>query len=138
MVNNNTNHTIKCDLCQREFPLTRDVLKEEQVTLYKDGLKPHQVTMTILQCPICGKHYPVIMDDETTLPLLEKLRAIMVKELKQKQKGFAIKPELERKRKELNRKLDFRRHTLAEKYIKSVYQLEDGTKEQLEYRYRAR
>lgn len=138
MVNNKTKHTIKCDLCHREFPLTRDILKEEQVTLYQEGLEPHEVRLTYLLCPLCGKRYPVIMDDATTLPLLDKLRGLMSRLGKQVEKGFQPNPSLEKKRKELNRKLDFKRQKLAEKYNGSFYQLENGLMQQLDYRYHAR
>ena len=138
MVNKKIEHTIKCDLCRREFQLTKEVLKEEQVTLNKEGLEPHEVHLTYLYCPLCGKRYPVIMDDESTLPLLEKLRSVMAKQFKQVKRGFNPNPQLEKKRRELNRKLDFKRQKLAEKYNQSLYQLEDGTWEQLDYRYHAR
>lgn len=132
------NHTIKCDLCHGEFHLTKGVLKEEQVTLLQEGLDPHEVHLTYLNCPLCGKRYPVVMDDETTLPLLEKLRHLLGKQVKQAQRGFPQNPHTERKRKELNRKLDFRRQKLAMKYTGSFYQLENGLLEQLDYRYHAR
>ena len=138
MVNNKTEHTIKCDLCDREFRLRKDVLKEEQVTLTNEGVKPHDVMVTFLTCPICGKQYPVIVDDETTLPLLKKLQTVVSKQIKQAKKGFSPSPELARKRQQLNWKLDFRRQKLAEKYNGSFYQLEDGTLVQLDYRYHAR
>lgn len=138
MVNKKLEHTIRCDLCHKEFRLSKDVLKEEWVTLNKDGLEPHTVLLTYLYCPMCGKRYPVIMDDNSTLPLLEKLRAILAKQVKQSKAGFNLNSQLEKKRKELNRKLDFGRQKLAEKYYQSFYQLEDGTQEQLEYRYHAR
>lgn len=138
MVNKKLEHTIKCDLCHREFHLTKDVLKEEQVTLYQEGLDPHEVHLTYLYCPICGKRYPVIMDDKNTLPLLEKLRNVMAKQVKQVKRGFNPNTQLEKKCKELNRKLDFKRQKLAEKYNGSIYQLENGLMEQLDYRYHAR
>lgn len=138
MVNKKTEHTIKCDLCHREFQLTKEVLKEEQVTLNQEGLEPHEVRLTYLYCPLCGKRYPVIMDDESTLPLLEKLRSVVAKQFKQVKKGFNPNPQLEKKRRELNRKLDFKRQKLAEKYNGSTYQLENGLMEQLDYRYHAR
>lgn len=138
MVNKNTEHTIKCDLCHGEFHLAREVLKEEQVTLHQEGLEPHEVRLTYLYCPLCGKRYPVIMDDESTLPLLEKLRSVMAKQFKQVKKGFNPNPQLEKKRRELNRRLDFKRQKLAEKYKGSTYQLENGLMEQLDYRYHAR
>lgn len=138
MVNKKTEHTIKCDLCHREFQLTKEVLKEEQVTLNQEGLEPHEVRLTYLYCPLCGKRYPVILDDESTLPLLEKLRSVMAKKFKQVKRGFNPNPQLERKRRELNRKLDFKRQKLAEKYNGSTYQLENGLMEQLDYRYHAR
>lgn len=138
MVKKQIPHTVKCDLCHRDFNLTKDVVKEEQVTLHQEGLEPHEVRLSYLYCPLCGKRYPVIMDDETTLPLLEKLRNVMAKQVKQARNGFPQNPQLEKKRKELNRKLDFRRQKLAEKYNGSIYQLENGLMEQLDYRYHAR
>lgn len=134
----NFEHTIKCDLCHGEFHLTKEVVNEEQVTLHQEGLEPHEVQLTYLYCPLCGKRYPVIMDDESTLPLLAKLRNILGKLAKQAQKGFRLNPQLEKKRKELNNKLDFRRQKLAMKYNGSLYQLENGLWEQLDYRYHAR
>lgn len=138
MVNKNTVHTCKCDLCNREFRLAKEHLQEVQVTLTKEGVKPHEVTATFLTCPFCGKRYPVIVDDETTLPLLQKLRTVLGKQVKQAKKGFAPSAELARKRQQLNWKLDFKRQKLAEKYNGSFYQLEDGIMEQLDYRYHAR
>ena len=138
MVTKKPEHTIKCDLCHGEFRLTKDVLKEEQVTLHQEWLEPHEVRLTYLYCPLCGKRYPVIMDDETTLPLLEKLRTVMVKRVKLARKGAPKSAELERKHKDLNWKLDFRRQRLAVKYNGSLYQLENGLMEQLDYRYHAR
>lgn len=138
MVKKTPEHTIKCDLCHGEFRLTKDVLKEEQVTLHQEGLDPHEVRLTNLQCPLCGKRYPVIMDDETTLPLLEKLRVVMVKQAKLQKAGKPKSAALERKHKDLNWKLDFRRQRLAVKYNGSLYQLENGLMEQLDYRYHAR
>lgn len=132
----NTNHTIKCDLCKGEFHLSRDNVKEVQVTLNKEGLEPHEVTMTFLECPLCGKRYIVILDDEKTLVLASKLRDIVVKQRRLARLG---KPSatLEKKYKDAEWKLGFNRQKLAEKYFGSTYQLE-GVLEQLDYRYRAR
>lgn len=130
-------HTIKCDLCGRDFHLTKEVLKDHKVTLKKDGLEPHDVTLTLLTCPACGKSYPVIMDDEKTLPILEKMRNVMAKQAKLAKAGKSS-PELAKKYRRLNWKLDFNRRELAEKYNGSLYQREDGIVEQLDYRYRTR
>lgn len=132
----NTNHTIKCDLCKGEFHLARNHVKEVQVTLNKEGFAPHDVTLTFLECPICGKRYIVIMDDEKTSALATKLRTIAAKQQKLTRLG---KPSanLEKKYKDAEWKLGFNRQKLAEKYFGSTYQLE-GVLEQLDYRYRAR
>lgn len=132
----NTNHTIKCDLCKGEFHLARNHVKEVQVTLNKEGFAPHDVTLTFLECPICGKRYIVIMDDEKTSALATKLRTIAAKQQKLARLG---KPSanLEKKYKDAEWKLGFNRQKLAEKYFGSTYQLE-GVLEQLDYRYRAR
>mgnify|MGYP002517542429 CR=1 FL=1 len=131
-------NAIVCDLCDKEFNATKDTLEDQHVTLTKEGLDPHEVILTVLTCPHCGKSYPVIMDDDTTLPLLERARNVALKRLKQMRRGFTPKPELEAKYRELNRKLDFKRQKLAEKYSESFYQLEDGTTVQLDYRYHVR
>lgn len=133
-----SNTHVKCDICGREFVLNKNVLTEQEITLQKEDLKPHKVRMTFLTCPCCGKEYPVIMDDETTLPLLDKLQVILSKQVKQVKRGFNPSPELARKKQQLNWKLDFKRQKLAEKYNGSFYQLEDGTQVQLDYRYRTR
>lgn len=133
-----TNTIVKCDICGYEFSLTKNSLEERKLTLQKEGLKPHEVQVTFLTCPRCGKEYPVIMDDETTLPLLAKLQAVLVKQVKQAKRGYNPSTELARKRQQLNWKLDFKRQQLAEKYNESFYQLEDGTLVQLDYRYRTR
>ena len=132
------NTNIKCDICGREFVLNRNVLIEQEITLQKEDLKPHKVRVTFLTCPCCGKEYPVIVDDETTLPLLDKLQVVLAKQVKQVKRGFTPSPELARKKQQLNWKLDFKRQKLAEKYNGSFYQLEDGTLVQLDYRYRTR
>lgn len=133
---NPTERTIKCDLCSAEFPLRKDIVREEKVTLTKYGEEPHEVTLTWLQCPRCGKQYPVIMDDESTLPTLAKMRKVMEKQFKIRRSGNNPPPGLEKKRRTLNWKLDFNRRKLAEKYNGSYYQLEDGTITQLDYCYR--
>lgn len=132
----NTNRTIKCDLCHGEFRLERHHLKEVQVTLNKEGFAPHEATLTFLECPKCGKRYIVVLDDEKTLTLAEKLRSIATKQFKLVKMG---KPsaELEKKYKNAEWKLGFARQKLAEKYYGSLYQLGD-TLEQLDYRYRTR
>ena len=132
----NNKHTIKCDLCHGEFNLSQDNLSEVQVTLNKEGLASHDVILTILNCPICGKNYIVIMDDAKTEALATKLRSITVKQAKSIRMG---KPSavLEQKYRDAQWKLNFYRQKLAEKYIGSTYQLE-GVIEQLDYRHQAR
>ena len=50
------NNTV-CDLCHHQFQVSRDTLKEENVTLEKDSLS-HDVVLTYLRCPNCGKDTP--------------------------------------------------------------------------------
>ena len=127
---------IECDLCKGHFNLTRDLLKEVSVILEKEGFAPHEVVLTFLECPICGKRYIVIMDDAKTLALAEKLRNITLRQYRAAKLG---KPssKLEEKYRDAKWKLNFNRQKLAEKYYGSFYQLE-GTTEQLDYRYHAR
>lgn len=132
------NPMIVCDLCGRSFKLNPNILGEREILLHKESQEPHTVTLTSLTCPICGKEYPVVMDDETTLPILERMRSIMHKQVRQAKKGFPPNAKLAEKRRQLNWKLDFKRQKLVEKYNGSFYQLEDGTMVQLDYRYRSR
>ena len=95
---NKLQHTIKCDLCHGEFRLNKDSVKEEQVTLLKEGSEPHPVVLTYLNCPLCGKRYPVIMDDAKTLPILAKMRRVVAKQVKLAKAGKPASPELAKKR----------------------------------------
>lgn len=128
---------VVCDICKKEFDLNKNSLREEHVTLQTDEPGGHPVVLTILQCPRCGKSYTVMLDDDTTLPLLEKLRTVMVKQAKRVKSGFGESAELAEKQRRLNWKLNFKRQKLAEKYYGSLYQLGDSL-EQLDYRYRTR
>jgi uncharacterized protein YbaR (Trm112 family) len=129
-------NSVLCDICRKRFQLSRNNLKEETVTLEKGG-QTHEVRLTYLYCPHCGKHYPVIMDDEKTLPILNSLKEMMIRRIKFKSRGKSVPEKLEQKYNRLNQKLDFKRQELAEKFNGSFYQTEEG-KERLEYRYHAR
>lgn len=129
------NQTV-CDICHHQFQVSRDTLKEENVTLEKDGLT-HDVVLTYLCCPGCGKRYPVIMDDAETLPLLHALKDCMVRRMRFYGKQKPVPQKLQEKYTKLNRKLDFKRHQLAEKFNGALYQSEGDTI-QLDYRYHAR
>lgn len=127
----------KCDICGREFYITPNYLDVKELTLMKEGLEDHQVKLTSITCPLCGKSYPVLMDDDTTAPLVDKLYQVVSKKLRLKEKGFPFPGELLRKERTLEWKLDFKRRNLAEKYNGSLYQLGDSL-EQLDYRYHTR
>lgn len=129
------NNTV-CDICHYQFQVSRDNLKEENVTLEKDGLA-HDVVLTYLCCPSCGKRYPVIMDDADTLPILRELRDCMMRRMKFYGTQKSVPQKLQEKYTKLNRKLDFRRQQLAEKFNGALYQSEGDTI-QLDYRYHAR
>lgn len=129
------NNTV-CDICHYQFQVSRDNLKEENVTLEKDGLA-HDVVLTYLRCPSCGKRYPVIMDDADTLPILRELKGCMMRRMKFYGKQKPVPQKLQEKYTKLNRKLDFRRQQLAEKFNGAFYQSEGDTI-QLDYRYHAR
>ena len=134
------NPTIRCDLCKKEFSLGRESLIEKKVNLYSDfemKSKPHEVLMTSLFCPHCGKNYPVIIDNEESLPILGELKETMARRLKFASKGKPIPSKLNEKYKKLTRKLGIKRQKVAEIYNGSFYQGEDG-KEQLDYRYHVR
>lgn len=125
---------IVCDLCKTEFPMTRDCLKEESVTLEKDGLK-HDVVLTFLFCPRCGKSYPVIMDDLETLQILSEYKIYMAHRADYIKKSKPLPQKLQEKCIWYRRKLSFKRHQLAEKFNGAFYQYEGDTI-QLDFCYR--
>lgn len=131
------NNMVSCDLCKASFALTKDALTEQEVVLRRDGYPDHPVQLTSLTCPHCGKSYPVVVDDETTLPLLQETREVYIKTLRYQQQGRTVPEKMRQKSLKLQRKLSFHRHQLAEKFNGSFYQTEDG-KQQLEYRYHER
>lgn len=125
-----------CDICHTQFQVSRGTLKEESVTLEKDGLR-HEVVLTYLHCPNCGKRYPVIMDDSDTLTILRELKDCMMRRMRFYGKQKPVPQKLQEKYNKLNRKLDFKRQQLAEKFNGALYQSEGDTI-QLDYRYHAR
>ena len=131
------NNMVSCDLCKAGFAVTRDALTEQDIMLEREGFPDHPAQMTILTCPHCGKSYPVIVDDETTIPLVQEMRQLYAKSMKYKSKGQSIPDRMNQRLIKTQRKLSFRRRQLAEKFNGSFYQTEDG-KQQLEYRYHER
>lgn len=127
-------NVVTCDICHRDFALTKDFLEEKKVVLEKEGLEPTEVVLTVLTCPNCGKYYTVIVDDEETAGIVAELREIVAKEYKARSKGKEPTQKLIHKHHALRRKLSFKRQNLAEKFNGSFYQTEDG-KEQLDYHY---
>lgn len=127
---------IVCDICKGEFDITRESLREIHVLLEKGDISTN-ATVTILQCPRCGKTYPVIVDTEKSCQLLNKLQEIQYKRFKYLSKHKPIPTRLDERYKMLNQKLDFQRQQIAEKFNGAIYQL-DGDTIQLDYRYHAR
>lgn len=129
---------IYCDICHGEFAINRETLKEEKVTLTKEETaQTHDVTLTFIQCPLCGKRYVALIDDAETLPIATELRECLKRRLRFISKDKPVPAKLEEKYKKLSRKLNIKRQKLGERYNGSFYQIED-TKEQLDYRYHVR
>lgn len=126
-----------CDICHQDFTLTKGCLTESKVTLEKRGLEPKEVVLTILECPLCGKQYPVTIDDEETLSILEKLTELYKRKLILQQKNRRVHAKMEQRYHALENKLGFRRNQLANEYNGSFYQTAEG-KQQLEYRHHVR
>lgn len=129
-------NTVTCDICNNPFRLKQNTLKEETVTLEKDDWK-QEVSLTYLKCPNCGKRYPVIVDDSSTLPILQELRECMSRRIQYYRRTGSIPQKLNEKYNKLNKKLDFKRRQLAEKFNGALYQSEGDTI-QLDYRYHTR
>lgn len=133
-------NTTYCNICKAEFNIAKDTLREERVTLIKssDGAVINKkVTLTYILCPHCGKTYPVLMDDEGTLLILQELRACLLRRVKFLTAKKPVPQKLQHKYERLNTKLDFKRQKLAEEFDGAFYQYE-GDMIQLDYRYRAR
>lgn len=125
-----------CDICGAEFNITKNTLVERSLELTKSSIT-YTVDATFLCCPRCGKEYPVILDDVDSKATLEKLREIQHKRFKYLSRGKSVPTRLAERYKITNRKLDFQRQQIAEKFNGAVYQL-DGDTIQLDYRYHAR
>lgn len=128
---------VKCDLCHREFSLNRNQLTETKITLEKVGLDPKEVVLTIMECPCCGKSYPVIMDDDECLELSKELTALYQHRAMYLARFNKVPARLDKKYTQLERKLRFKRKNLADEYTGSFYQSAEG-KQQLDYRYHVR
>ena len=125
---------VVCDICHQEFALTKGCLTENNVTLEKRGLEPKEVVLTTLECPLCGKQYPVSMDDEETLDILAELTALHKRKLILQQKNRRVHAKMEQRYHALENKLRFKRKNLVSEYNKSFYQNADG-KQQLDLHY---
>lgn len=131
---------VVCALCKTSITLRRDKLKEDRVTLEKEcnGSKiQHDVVLTQLMCPNCGKSYVVLVDDEDTLDILSELKGYAIKRMKYFVNQKPVPKKLQQKYSQLDRKLDFKRQKLAEKFDGALYQIEGDTI-QLDYRHHAR
>lgn len=135
------NGEFTCRLCHTSIPLSKfnlkEVLEEFNLDLIEGPEKTHLVKATFVTCLRCGKTYPVVVDDETTLPILEESVRVETQLQKYKAQGRPIPEKLRSKHRRLHNKLDFKRQQLALKYGQSFYQLEDGTLIQLDYCYQA-
>lgn len=127
---------VHCDLCKKEIPLSKSLVKEERVPLEKDGTLK-EVLLTYFSCPSCGKRYVVIVDDDETLEALKAVREVLFKRLNYLRQKKPVPSKLQNRYLKLNRKLDYKRRELSKSIEGSFYQTEDG-KEQLDYRYHAR
>lgn len=125
---------VTCDICHNAFTLTKGCLTENEVTLEKRGLEPKTVTLTTLECPVCGKQYPVTMDDEETKAILQQLTVLYRRMLILQQKNKQVHAKVAKRYQQLERKLGFKRKNLAIEYNRSFYQNADG-KQQLDFHY---
>ena len=125
---------VTCDICHREFALTKGCLTENKVTLEKRDLDPKEVVLTTLECPVCGKQYPVTMDDDETLDILQEIIAVQKRRLILEQKKKRANAHINKRYFALEQKLGFKRKQLASEYNRSFYQTADG-KQQLDFHY---
>lgn len=125
---------VTCDICHNQFTLTKGCLTENEVTLEKKGLEPKTVTLTTLECPVCGKQYPVTMDDEETKAILQELTVLYKRKLILQHKNKQVHAKVAERHRQLERKLGFKRKNLAIEYNRSFYQNADG-KQQLDFHY---
>lgn len=122
----------KCDICKRWFDVTQD-----KVRTFNTTSGEHSLQITEVTCPLCGKTYPVIVDDPETVKIRLELESLLRKRLKYVQEHRPVPFRLAAKIGKLSGKLDFKRQSLAKKYNGSFYQTDEG-KQQLDYRYHVR
>lgn len=129
---------VRCDICHKDFILVKECLTESKVVLNKEELDPKEVVLTALECPCCGKTYPIMLDNEETLAIVKQLTSMYQRNSMLCAKGRKVPAKLVEKYKQLERKLGFKRSQLAQKYNKSVYQSPEGETLQLEFRHHGR
>lgn len=127
---------IYCDLCHAEFNLTQSLLREESVELQLKELVT-SVSITLLQCPHCGKVYPVSVDTSQSAETLAKVKSLYMKRVKYLSKNKPVPTRLEERYQNASKKLNVQRQKIAETVNGAIYQL-DGDTLQLDYRYRTR
>lgn len=125
------NRQIKCRLCKSMTWVSHDRVKTLDTELCIGDTR-YQVHMTTFDCPCCGKTYPVLLDDESTMKMAKSIVDLYAKMHKYKQppEKMHLKAQM------LNRKLDFKRQNLAKKFEGALYQFEGDTI-QLDYCYQA-
>ena len=138
------NNIVRCDLCHKQFAVTASALEEKELNLIRSTIDEpvtflnHRCLVTFLTCPHCGKQYPVVLDDAESLELLEISKDLYQRRMKWITRGKSVPSKLQDKFEKARIKLGISRQNLAKEYGQSYYQLEDGTMQQLEYRYRER
>lgn len=62
---------IFCDECEGEIEINKNTLADERIEMHKLD-KEAVLRLTYLQCPHCGRVYPIMLDDKRTLYYLGK------------------------------------------------------------------
>ena len=79
----------KCDICKRWFNVTTDKLKMETATVI-DKTGSNRLQITSVTCPLCGKTYPVVVDDAETIKLRLEVESLLRKRLKYVQEHHPV------------------------------------------------
>ncbi len=117
---------IECKECNGFFNGKEVIIQNEMIKI-----KEKDFTLYYYLCPLCGKKYQVMIDNEETILLSKELESIKEKLVKAKKHNKFPKEKQIEKFYKIRKRLKSKRDVLNNRYNMSFYQIGD-VKEQLE------
>lgn len=114
---------IKCVKCNMTNELIPEDTFLKKVTIDDESKK--ELILTFYQCPLCKCSYVVSLDDKYTVSLLDEIKSLSIKIRNKKIFGQDAKRKQYIKINKSNKKLEFYRNLLIEKYKNSFYHYEE-------------